>query len=516
VWTAPEGLSTVRSVEYPASLESAGRDAAARVEVVAVTLPRVALALALTLSLGAGVARATPPTDVTHVLAAPCVSSVTVPADYVGLSIEWSMVQRWFGTSRLSAVQPTADLLKTLHAEPGGGVLRIGGNSQDGYRFDAHGTTDRNTLFTGTITPGMVDALFEVARRSGWRVILGLNLRADRPDEAVALARYAVQQDRSGNLLSFEIGNEPNGYFAGDITGYVARVGRYLEALGTDPATRLLPISGPSLSNQADLTYLTALEQAYGARMRFLTWHHYANRPTLSRLLEEEVITQWTDRIAAVAQAAGPTTPTRMDEGNSVGHGGMDRVSNVTGTTAWLVDSMLTGAVNGLGGYNVHAWDEHYYPGRGWTARYTPFVVRDRKIVPRAPVYAMALLRDLGGKRLCRATTANSDGEVKAWSLTDPDTGRRYVYLVNKSQVTRAATVDEALAGNLASTATISRITDPGGCAGKSTGINTNALASDGTLAARGDALAPDATGQLYDVELQPCQSVVIELAAGT
>ena len=479
------------------------------------TLTRVALALSLTLVVGAGAAQAAPPTsptEVTHVLAGPCLSSVTVPDDYLGLSIEWSMVQHWFGTSRLSAVQPTVELLRSMHAGTGGGVLRIGGNSQDGYRWDPTGSTAHNQLFSGAVTPGMVDALFEVARRSGWRVVLGLNLRADRPDEAVALARYAVQQDRTGTLLSFEIGNEPNGYFPGDVPGYVARVGHYLEALGSDPLTRLVPISGPSLSNRADLAYLTALEQAYGARIRFTTWHHYANRPTLSRLLEEEVITQWTDRIAAVAQAAGPTTPTRMDEGNSVGHGGMDRVSNVTGTTAWLVDTLLSGASSGLAGYNVHAWDEHYYPGGGWAARYTPFVIRDRKAIPRATFYAMALLRDLGGKRLCRSTTANNDGTVKAWTLTDPDTGHRYVYLVNKSQLGRPTTIDAALGGSVSTTAVISRITDPAGCAGKGTGINGQTLSPGGSFAFRGAPLASDPTGQLFEVTLEPCQSALVEL----
>jgi hypothetical protein len=154
-----------------------------------VTLPRVALALSLSLVLGTTAARAGvtqgPPTEVTQVVAAPCSYSVDVPEDYVGLSVEWSMVEHWLGTSRLSAVQPTVELLKSVHAGPGGGVLRIGGNSQDGYRWDAAGSTAHNELFSGAVTRGMVDALFEVARRSGWRVVLGLNLRADRPDEAV-------------------------------------------------------------------------------------------------------------------------------------------------------------------------------------------------------------------------------------------------------------------------------------------------------------------------------------------
>ena len=58
-----------------------------------------------------------------------------VPVDYLGLSIEWSMVQHWFGTSTEGAVGATAALLRNLSSSSStAGVLRIGGNSQDGYR----------------------------------------------------------------------------------------------------------------------------------------------------------------------------------------------------------------------------------------------------------------------------------------------------------------------------------------------------------------------------------------------
>jgi hypothetical protein len=483
-----------------------------------VHLPRAAVSLALALALGVGVSTAgaapASPVDTTAVLVGPCTSSVNVPEDYLGLSVEWSMVQHWLGTSRLSAVPATVELLKSLHAGPGGGVLRIGGNSQDGYRWAPGASPDGNQLFTGVVNRGMVDAIFEVARRSGWRIVLGLNLKADQPSEAVGLARYAVEQDRGGNLLALELGNEPNSYFKGDVPGYVARFGRYLDALGSDPVTRLVPISGPALSNQADLAYLHDLESTHGARVRMLTWHHYANRPTLTRLLQEEVITDWTDRIGSVTDAAG-LTPTRMDEGNSVGHGGMDRVSNVMGTTAWQVDALLSGAMKGLAGYNVHAWDEHYYPGTGWTARYTPFVVRDRKAIPRPTFYAMALLRGLGGKRLCRAMTANNaDGSVKAWTVTDPQSGQVSVYLVNKSQVAHAATAIAVGQPALGGPARISRITDAGGCAGKTTGIDGSSLPADGTFSWPGAPLTANPAGG-YDVTLAPCQSALLELGVG-
>ena len=58
----------------------------------------------------------------------------------------------------------------------------------------------------------MIDALLEVARQSGWKVVLGLNLGADQPAEAAALVRYAVDQDSGHNLLAVAPGNEPGTY----------------------------------------------------------------------------------------------------------------------------------------------------------------------------------------------------------------------------------------------------------------------------------------------------------------
>jgi hypothetical protein len=161
-------------------------------------------------------------------------TGVTVPADYLGLSIEWSMVQPWFGTSRTAINSSLVNLLNSLERSPSTrGVLRIGGNSQDGYQWNQHGSIAGNTLFSGTINAGLVDALFEVARRSGWKVILGLNLRNNNPGMAQQLAEYVVGRDTGGNLVAFEIGNEPNSYLSEQ--AYLARYQAYVAEVDRDP-----------------------------------------------------------------------------------------------------------------------------------------------------------------------------------------------------------------------------------------------------------------------------------------
>lgn len=122
-------------------------------------------------------------------------------------------------------------------------------------------------------------------------------------------------------------------------------------------------------------------------------------------------------------------------------------------------------------------------------------------------------MRDLGGKRLCRAVTTNADGAVKAWTATDPDTGRLYVYLVNKSGVARLAAVSAGVGSSSSPAATVSRITDPQGCSGKATGIDGAQMPAGGTFGWTGRPTSTVAPGDVYDVQLEPCQSAVLELS---
>ena len=121
----------------------------------------------------------------------------------------------------------------------------MGGHSQDLHQWSPTGSTAGNRLFSGTINAGLVDALFEAARRSGWKVILGLNLRNNNPAMAVALAKYAIGQDTGRNLLALEIGNEPNDYLTK--ADYLTRFGQYVNALKADPVTATARITIPAV-----------------------------------------------------------------------------------------------------------------------------------------------------------------------------------------------------------------------------------------------------------------------------
>lgn len=476
---------------------------------------RTALAAVLSaVVLGATMAKAAPPVPIATVAVTGCpADGVQVPSDYLGLSIEWSMVAHWFGTSRTNVVPPTVALLDSLESSPQNtGILRIGGNSQDLHVWRPDGDPKGNHLFDGVITKGMVDALLTVADRSGWKVVLGVNLKGNRPAEAVGLTHYALSRDVDHRIVGVELGNEPTVFFGDDTTSYMARIYSYVQALDADPVTNRVPIIGPSLANRADLAPLTAMRQSYGDRIPWLAWHHYANRPTLTGLLSSAVEKDWSDRIAAVQQAAGGA-PTRMDEGNSVGTGGLNNVSNVMGSSTWQVDAMLTAAAAGIGGYHAHAWDGYYYPAAHRESYYTPFVVRGGLVYPRPSFYGLALLRDLPGKRFCNAvTTVPSGGHVKTWTLVDPTTQHLLVYAVNKGESDAAGDVALTTPMEYGGKASVSRISDPDGCSGRKSSIEGARLPTQGAYTWTPATVEPTAAS-LYSVHLDACQSALIDIA---
>lgn len=440
-------------------------------------------------------------------------TGAVVAGGYTGLSIEWSMVEHWFGTSRTTVQPAFVNLLNSLELTAGTpGVLRIGGNSQDGYQWSRDGSTAANSLFFGTINAGLVDALFEVARQTGWRVIFGLNLRNDNPQLAVELAKYVVGQDTTRQLLAFEIGNEPNAYQTE--SQYLARYQAYVAALRADPATATSPITGPAISENADVTWARDLWLSYQPTglMPFVTWHDYANAATLAILLRTVKITEFTDRIAAMVAAVGAMNHA-MGEGNDTGGGGLDNVSNVQGKSAWAIDTLLSGAARGMRGYQMHSWDGFPYPSDNRTSWYTPFVVRNSQTMPRPGFYALALFKFALGRRFCGVSTTNAANQlVRTWAVTDPATGRVYTYAINKGGAGRAGTASVSAPGGHTGTAFLNVMRDTGGCVGKTTSIQGATLPVDGRYAWTGVPIGPVPGTRRYEFTLPECATALVSV----
>src|SRR4051812_32558748 len=113
----------------------------------------------------------------------PAVPLRTVPADYVGLGYEISSVAV---PGLLSGKnQAYVSLVKALGKQ---GVIRVGGNTSDFSSYDAKG--ESQSLPKGTVVnEANLRDLRTFLDATGWRLIWGLNLGADRLDNAVEQAR---------------------------------------------------------------------------------------------------------------------------------------------------------------------------------------------------------------------------------------------------------------------------------------------------------------------------------------
>jgi len=94
----------------------------------------------------------------------------------------------------------------------GSGILRIGGNSVDRLTWNQAGPG----LSSGQVAAADVNRLAGFLSATGWRVIYGINFAGASgsvASAALASSEASYVASRIGaNLLSFEIGNEPDLY----------------------------------------------------------------------------------------------------------------------------------------------------------------------------------------------------------------------------------------------------------------------------------------------------------------
>ena len=215
-----------------------------------------------------------------------------MPADFLGLSFEARSLP---AIAEYSARGDMVALLRSL----GPGVMRFGGISAD---------EQAAWVGNGAVQPGWarvaideadLAGLAALARASGWRVLLTVNLGHYDPG-AAALEAAAARRLLGASLEGIEIGNEPDllvrKHLRGPGWGIVAygpQAHAYRAAIAAAaPGT---PIAGPDPSTGvAGLGWLRNVASSPTLRPALLTDHYYplsscGSRPTVSELLSPNV-----------------------------------------------------------------------------------------------------------------------------------------------------------------------------------------------------------------------------------
>ena len=280
-----------------------------------------------------------------------------VPSGFIGLSFEVGNL------AQLAGYADNGDLV-TLLRSLGPGVLRFGGVTADKNVAWVDARTPRPAWASAVIDEGDLRALGQLAARSGWRVLLTLNLGHFEP-EAAAREAAAAKAALGPWLEGLELGNEPNAYGRQGLREepwtflqYDSQVATYRSAI--EALAPGVPIVGPDVSGSSAFE-TWGLGMVVNQPPVLLTGHHYPlscqgpPTPTIERLLSPqiralEVVSL--QRYLSIAQAG--EIPFRLDEANSVSCGGVPGISNTFAGALWAAAYVSEAMSIGIDGINLH------------------------------------------------------------------------------------------------------------------------------------------------------------------
>jgi hypothetical protein len=365
---------------------------------------------------------------------------ITIAATTTGTVLNDSSTGLSFEASDLASPGFTAGNLASYLKTLGTSVMRIGGNTSDETFWTSTGQTPPSWS-TATITPAYLTALNTLAKASGWKVILGVNLKQYDPSRAADEAEHAVKALGS-SLQAIEIGNEPDLYLSS--SDYFTEFQAYVSAI--EAAAPGTPIEGSDTSNSPASSFQTAFVDNEASlsdpNIVELTSHYYplsdcgGSTSTISELLGTAAHNDETSIANEAVTAAGRLgVPAVLDEGNSVVCEGEDGVSNVFASALWEIHDQLLTAREGVSGDYEHGTVVECGSAKPLYMYYTPLC---------APTAADAAAGDLAAQPEYYGLAAVHEiGTGDFLDVTNPDSANVHAYAIRHSNGTVAVVLDD-------------------------------------------------------------------------
>lgn len=382
------------------------------------------------------------------------------PAGYLGLAFTYQGLASWTGSAS-SPVDPVLVRLIRNLTPDGHPVLRVGGVSADRSWWPIRGYRKPIGIWHD-ITPAWATALHRLARATGGRLILGINLEADRPEIVRVESHELVRRIGRRYIESLQLGNEPDLYtvvpWYGLLHGhpvpqylqegapvysrppsygpseYAAEVSRVLRQLPD------LPLSGPDASgpDPRAARWMAALMPLLhpGGRLVTVTAHAYAAvkcikdsssflYPSVTHLLGVAASRHQIDGVEPyIGIARGRGDEFRVDEMGVVSCGGLSGVADSMAAALWTLDTLFAMDAAGVSGVNLHTV-------KGSNALFTLARSGGRWRATVAPWYYGALLfaraAPPGSRLLPVANATHADSRV--WATVGQDRVVRVVVI---------------------------------------------------------------------------------------
>lgn len=418
-------------------------------------------------------ATATATADAPALTLGPATVGRTIPAGFVGLSMEFRGLEEYVGQDPNALDPAFVQLIRDI--DPDQPVLRIGGDSTDWTWWPVpHVAQPPGVKYT--LTPQWMSVARALATTLHGRLILGVNLEADNRSVAAAEANAMVNRIGRNEIAALEIGNEPELY---------ASFGWYKSASGKQVPGRSpgynetdffhdfsnfagampdVALAGPSSGAHLWLAQLSSFLSAE-RRVHLATVHAYPLKRcsatadvTIGQLLADSASHGLAQQIAPlVAAASSHGVPLRVDEINGVSCGGARGVSNTFASALWALDTMFELARTGVAGVNVQTVPKAINEVLGATDSGGTWQVRVHPLFYGLIMFAQAAP---AGSRLLRLSGPRPMG-VKVWA-TRATNGRIHVVVINKQpsvgeavrlripSMSAAASVEQLRAPNVA------------------------------------------------------------------
>jgi hypothetical protein len=371
-----------------------------------------------------------------------------IPKDFVGFSLEVSTAGQGlarFGPAGKTAAPPRAEYALGSPAAPnqvffqfmrnlGPGILRLGGNSQDNTCWNSAAAPHPDRC-QGQLSAADFRLYSEAAKASGWRLIVGLNLKQNSSHWALGEVTQGIAKEiKPEQVLGLEIGNEPDLF--GEPSrpqtyspaGLVKDFDAYAAAFRQNPLARQYPLIGPATCcrwrNARDLDIF--MDGVASPRLKLVTVHEYprttcnGSKVTVEQLLSPELMSRFNDAARTwVAAARQRKLPIALAETNSASCGGMPGVSNAFASALWGLDWLFSSAEDGFTSVNFHIsyrpGGSSYNPVDSYAA---PAGSTKYENVPRPLYYAMYLFaHSASGQYLLPAKTQTT-ANIRAYATT--------------------------------------------------------------------------------------------------
>ncbi len=440
-----------------------------------------------------------------------------IPATFLGLSFEvrsLPLIASWAHRGDLVA------LLRSL----GPGVMRFGGVSADEQTAWVPAGGAKPSWAIATVGEADIANLAALARASGWRVLLTVNLA--HFERAAAAHEAAVAHALLGPYLAgIEIGNEPDlfprkrlrppGF---GVSSYLPQAASYIAAV--QAAAPGVPIAGPDPSTGVHgLTWVR--DAAATLHPQLLTDHYYplsscGEHPTVSELLSPTVRLHESEMLAdMLVVARAHRTPLRMDESNSISCEGEPGVSDTFASALWALDWIARGMSAGTVGVNFHDLIEKP-TSYAALAAHGPRALAAGELRAAPEWYALLAAHALAGKGGARPLPLTvggaAPGELSAYALRAPD-GTVHLALIDYAPpgsppLAIALRAPRALRGGA-----ILRLTASSPAATAGTRLGGRAVGADGTWAPANTLPAVYGHPGALSLQLPPSSAAVVTLA---